>query len=381
MKPLENKKLNVLFILHLPPPIHGAAIANTYIKNSQLINSDHATDYVSLSTNTVLAQTGKGSIKKAFKFVGILAKVVKLIASKKYDLCYVSLTANGPAFYKDLIVVALLKLANKKILYHFHNKGVSMAKQNNLNDALYRFAFKNTQSILLSKYLYPDVAKYVDEAQIHYCPYGIPTSDPRLVNTMRKSSSVNQKISLLYLSNMMIEKGVYVLLEACVLLKKEEIPFICNFVGGWTDITPQEFDDYVRQNDLSGYVFAHGPKYGDEKLAFFNEADVFIFPTYYHYETFGLVNLEAMQHALPIISTSEGGIPDVIEDSLTGFLIPKNSPTQLAQKIKFFVNNPTAGTVMGNKGRERFKSLFTLNTFEKNISAIIGAAARKTVHV
>lgn len=41
-----------------------------------------------------------------------------------------------------------------------------------------------------------------------------------------------------------------------------------------------------------------------------------------------------MQHSLPIISTKEGGIPDVVEDEKTGFLIEKNSSEQLAEKLE-----------------------------------------------
>jgi len=367
----QKKKLNVLFILHLPPPVHGAAIANTYIKNSNIINTDYHTDYISLATNTVLAETGKGSFKKIFKFFSIVWQVVSMLNVKKYDLCYLSLTANGPAFYKDLIIVALLKLARKKIIYHFHNKGVALAKQTMLNDSLYRFAFKNTKLILLSKYLYGDVAKFVSEKQIYYCPYGIPTSVLTGHTAKKFNSSV---IKLLYLSNMMIEKGVYVLLEACVMLKNRNISFTCDFVGGWTDINPTEFNEYVIANGLTDQVFAHGPKYGEEKLAFFDKADVFIFPTYYHYETFGLVNLEAMQHALPIISTTEGGIPDVISDGETGFLIPKKDSMALAEKIAYLANNPEQATQMGKLGKAKFEKYFTINTFEKNISEIIHKA-------
>ncbi|AZI25213.1 MULTISPECIES: glycosyltransferase family 4 protein [Pedobacter] len=376
----ESKKLNVLFILHLPPPIHGASIANTYIKESKIINSEHNTDYISLATNTVLSQTGKGSIRKAFKFLSILGKILKLISTKNYDLCYLSLTASGPAFYKDLIVVALLKLANKKILYHFHNKGVALAKQNKVNDALYRFAFKGTKSILLSKYLYSDIQRFVKETDVFYCPYGIPVSTVCTQKKPKEKSSINA-ISLLYLSNMMIEKGVYDLLHACVLLKNRNIPFVCNFVGGWTDITPEEFDKFVEENDLSMQVFAHGPKYATEKLNFFNHADVFIFPTFYHYETFGLVNLEAMQHSLPIISTHEGGIPDVISDGNTGFLVPKNTPEAIAEKIVFFAEHPEHAEAMGLKGKLRFEEYFTIDKFEQNISQVIGFAAKQSFQI
>ena len=368
----DKKKYKVLFVLHLPPPVHGAAIANSYIKNSNLINSDHETDYVSLATNTVLDQTGKGSFKKLITFAAILKNIARLLRSKKYDLCYVSLTASGPAFYKDAIVVALLKLFNQKIIYHFHNKGVSFTRQNAVNEALYKFVFKNTKVILLSKYLYPDIAKYVSEDDVYYCPYGIPAST--IVRDSVGFKETDNHLSLLYLSNMMIEKGVFVLLEACSILKSQNVKFRCNFVGGWTDITPAEFERYLVDHDLQDVVVAHGPKYAEEKLAFFDNSDVFIFPTFYHYETFGLVNLEAMQHSIPIISTKEGGIPDVVVDGETGFLVNKQNPTELAERISYFASHPMEAIIMGEKGKKRFDEQFTMEKFEKNISEIITKA-------
>lgn len=379
MEVVANKKKEVLFILHLPPPVHGAAVVNNYIKTSRLINENYNTDYVSLATNTVLAETGKGSLKKFFKFISILWKVFRKLISKKYDLCYMTLTASGPAFYKDIIVVALLKLFGQRIIYHFHNKGVAAAKDKGINNSLYRFAFNNTKSLLLSKYLYPDIKDFVKEENVYYCPCGVPESNAAEL-IYSKSIRAGRKLSILYLSNMMIEKGVYVLLEACAILKKRNLPFTCNFVGGWTDITPDEFNNYVEEHHLQNSVFAHGPKYGDDKVKFFQNADVFVFPTYYHYEAFPLVNLEAMQYSLPVISTTEAGIPDEIIDGETGFLIPRKDALMLADKLQFFIGSPEAGVYMGELGRQRFKSKFTLNHFEENISKIVSKAITEPIH-
>jgi glycosyltransferase involved in cell wall biosynthesis len=56
---------------------------------------------------------------------------------------------------------------------------------------------------------------------------------------------------------------------------------------------------------------------------FFEKSHIFVFPTFYYYECFPLVLLEAMQHALPVISTDEGGIPDIAETGITGYIVAK----------------------------------------------------------
>jgi glycosyltransferase involved in cell wall biosynthesis len=122
-------------------------------------------------------------------------------------------------------------------------------------------------------------------------------------------------------------------------------------------------------------IFAHGPKFGNEKIAFLKKADIFVFPSYFHNETFGLVNLEAMQYSLPIVSTFEGGIPDVVEDGITGYLVPQLDSVMLADKLECLIKKPELRTKMGIAGKERFKSLFTYEHFQENIKNILGSAA------
>ena len=370
----ESFKLRVLFIMHLPPPVHGAAMAGNYIKTSRLINDEFKTIYINLATNKKLSESGKGSIKKLLTFFSLVKNVVATLRKSKFDICHVSLTASGLGFYKDLIIVSILKIFGNKIVYHFHNKGVKEASNNWINRLLYRFVFRNTKSILLSLQLYPDIEMYVKSSDVFYCPYGIPPVSSHL-NVKEYSSENLKKCKFLYLSNMMIEKGVYVLLDAVKELKNRQLFFECHYVGAWSDVTEEAFKKKVYENGLKELVFAHGPKYGSEKEFFFNEADIFLFPTFYHYETFGIVNLEAMQYSLPIVSTPEGGIPDVVVDGETGFLVPQNNSKELADKLELLIKQPELRLKMGIAGKERFENLFTLNKFERRLIEIIKEAA------
>lgn len=368
-------KPKVLFILHLPPPLHGASTVNNYIRNSAIINKEFETEYINLATNKKLNESGQGSTKKVFTFIFLITKIIRLLSLKNYDLCYVSLTASGPAFYKDLVIVTILKLFKRKIIYHFHNKGVALSSANKVNNYLYKYAFKNTFSILLSRYLYSDIEKYVKKDNVFFCPCGIPTAGI-VQDEERRIENTSTTCRLLFLSNMLIEKGVFVLLDACKQLKEKKYKFKCNFVGGWADITPQEFDNYVLKNDLCDIVFAHGPKYDQEKLSFYARSDIFIFPTYN--ETFGIVNLEAMQHGLAIVSTPEGGIPDVVIDGETGFIVPQKNADALTNKLEILIQQPELRIKMGEAGKRRFQNLFTIEKFEIRVSDIIkNSIARK----
>ena len=96
-------------------------------------------------------------------------------------------------------------------------------------------------------------------------------------------------------------------------------------------------------------------------------ADVFVFPTYYHNECFPLVLLEAMQHALPCISTDEGAIPDIIDDGETGFVVKKRNPQQLAARIIELANDRKKAVDMGMKGYQKYKQNYTLEAFEQRL--------------
>ena len=72
-----------------------------------------------------------------------------------------------------------------------------------------------------------------------------------------------------------------------------------------------------------------------------------------------------MEHGLPCISTTEGGIPGIIDDGKTGFLVPKHDVAVLADKILLLLSNPDLRCKMGKAGREKFEKEFTLEVFEK----------------
>jgi glycosyltransferase involved in cell wall biosynthesis len=367
-------KASILFIMHFPPPVNGgASVMGNAIKQSSLINETFNTDYINPTTSFSLDDIGKNAFRKILTTLKILAKVIKSLYSNKYDLCYMVLPANGYGFYKGVAIILALKVFKKKIIYHFHNKGIACAGNKKSTNYLYQFVFNNTQSIILSPLLYSDISAYVKPKDVYVCPNGIPEIDTGL--SVKPSAEKDTNIcSLLFLSNMMMEKGVFVLLEACAILQKRNIPFTCHFVGDWIDISPKQFAEFVSKNNLSKIVFAYGPKYGHDKSSFLINADIFVFPTYFHNETFGLVNLEAMQYGLPIVSTYEGGIPDVIANGISGLLVAQKDIDALADKIELLITKPELRVQMGQEGKKRYHEFFTLEKFERNLVDILKSA-------
>ncbi len=170
----------------------------------------------------------------------------------------------------------------------------------------------------------------------------------------------------------MIEsKGVYILLEALKHLKEQSILFKAVFVGGEGDINTSSFNSRISELGLLGEVEYLGKKYGKEKATIFAEADIFVFPTFYEKECFPLVLLEAMQYALPIVTTPEGGIKSIVEEHENGYLVEQKSSVQLSEKIANLISNPHTIQIMGSKGRAKFLEEFTLDCFENRLFQIL----------
>lgn len=101
----------------------------------------------------------------------------------------------------------------------------------------------------------------------------------------------------------------------------------------------------------SGQVILAG--YQENLFEFFAGLDVFIMPS--RAEGLGSAALMAMAHALPVIATHVGGLPEVVEDGKTGWLVAPESPKSLAQAISAAAANPTKLKEFGNNARLRSK--------------------------
>lgn len=355
----------ILFILHVPPPVHGSSVMGKFIVTSDIVNSEFKTNHINLGTSSKIDEIGKGSFRKIVLYCQILIAVVNQLLFNKPDIVYLAITAKGVAFYKDFIVVLLTKIFRIKLVLHFHNKGVCLNQNKIIDNILYRILFNNTKVILLSQFLLYDIKKYVISKNVYYCPNGIPK-----MNSIIKSKSNNNKITnILFLSNLIESKGVFILLEACSMLKKRGVEFNCTFVGGEGDINKNDFQEKLKCLNLKDLVSYEGKKYGDEKEKYFLNADIFVLPTLN--DTFGLVILEAMQYSLPVIATIEGGIPDIVLDNQTGYLVEKNNALSLADKLELLIGDANLRLKMGRKGFQIFEKKFTIESFEKNFVGIL----------
>ena len=84
-----------------------------------------------------------------------------------------------------------------------------------------------------------------------------------------------------------------------------------------------------------------------------------------------MVILEAMAAALPVVSTREGGIPDEVEEGVSGLLCEKANPKALADAIACLLSDPSLRERMGLAGRERYQRYYTATCFERRMLEIL----------
>jgi len=125
----------------------------------------------------------------------------------------------------------------------------------------------------------------------------------------------------------------------------------------------------ARESGVHRHVhFLSGLSYG-ELSACYAACEIFALPS--RGEGFGFVYLEAMAHGKPVIGGAHGGAPEVIQDGVTGYVVPHGDPVHLATSIDTLLSNPELARQMGARGRERVHNEFRFNVFAKAFKKIL----------
>jgi glycosyltransferase involved in cell wall biosynthesis len=90
-------------------------------------------------------------------------------------------------------------------------------------------------------------------------------------------------------------------------------------------------------------------------------------------EPFGRVLIEAMASGRPVVATRGGGVPEIVRDGVTGYVVPPRDPDALAARIRTLAD-PDLRSRMGRRSRERAVALFGLPRYRERITAAVGQA-------
>jgi len=193
----------------------------------------------------------------------------------------------------------------------------------------------------------------------------------------------DKKQIIFHPARMGITKGCDITIEAFRLVK-EEFPDAFLVLSGSKNI----IDWGLSQNKDIAFLVSLIKHLGLEDSVYINSfqlekmpdmyniADVVVYPSSGE-EPFGLATLEAMSSAKPIIVTESGGMPEIIQNDLNGYVIPKRNHETLAERIVQLLSSRELRDRLGKTGRSLVESKYTKEIYAKRICDVYNEVISK----
>jgi spore coat protein SA len=177
-----------------------------------------------------------------------------------------------------------------------------------------------------------------------------------------KRGWTNRRIAL-YVGRLIPKKGVHHLVD-CLPDWSREVPHFLLVIVGSARYGDRRKTAYVRRLQRKARPwkrYVHFEPYVSHLQipAWYALADVVVVPSAQR-EAFGLVNAEAMAAGVPIVATRAGGIPEIVADGQTGYLVDSQHPKrELKDRVAALLTDDALRREMGERGRARVRELFT----------------------
>lgn len=356
-------KKKILFLFPLPPPLHGVSMINTSIFKSKKIKKEFSTFFINSSTTKNFKDIEKFKFSKLQIIIQICFSLIYQLKKFKPNLVYLNLSPHGLGFFKDCLLVVIIKVFKVKVVNHVHGKGINNEVKNNfLLRGFYRFIFNNMDLICLSKILRKDIKKVKDNSTM-----------TQIVNNFASKikkiglKSINKKTNFIFLSNLVPAKGIIIFLDAIKILQKKynRFDFNAKIIGGYSDNQSQKL--ILKKKLNLENTFFLGARFNEEKSFELSSSDIIVFPTRHKNEAFPIVLLEAMSAKLAIITSDEGGIPDILTNGVEGVILKNCSANDCALAMLKYLNNKKLIKKHANAGYKKFLQKFTFQKFEMNM--------------
>lgn len=362
-------KPRILFFMQLPPPVHGVSQINLLILGNPIIQERYSTNLLEIKFSTHYSDIRKISLAKFFRMFILIIKLTGKLIFYRPQVVYFSIMPIGKGFLRDIVFVLILRIFRKKIIYHLHNRGIAQYAKKKLNKVIYRLVFNNSTIVHLSEKLAAEELEplELENTQIFIVPNTAIDYFPE-----HKTRKNNEPLKLLFLSNLMPEKGVFQLIN-CLNKILDTIPeFELHLIGAPT----HNFENYYRNlletmPELRNKIIYHGPLYGSEKCKLLACSDIFVFPSVFSEECMPLVILEAMQFELPVVANNIGSLDTIVIHGENGSLSDPANFDEFGRNLIELLNNKEKRIAMGTNGRLRYLRYFNTETFQIKIEQVI----------
>jgi glycosyltransferase involved in cell wall biosynthesis len=255
----------------------------------------------------------EGSLLKRMKraFIAFL-QIISMASTGRIALLHCHVAMNG-SFWRKLLLARSAQLFGVPVLFHLHS-GRTRFFYNSLPRFMKCLFSKqltdSTAVLVLSESWRLFVLEVAPNARVILLPNYVEM--PLHV----KPRIFGDKINVLFLGLIGENKGIYDLLSAFSAAIKN-VPQLFLYIGGNGDIEKAKI--YASKHGLDAHVKFLGWVSGNDKKELMNCTDIFVLPSYN--EGLSVSVLEAMSWGIPVITTPVGGMPELIDDQVNGFMI------------------------------------------------------------
>jgi glycosyltransferase involved in cell wall biosynthesis len=209
----------------------------------------------------------------------------------------------------------------------------------------------------------------IDPARVQVVPNGIDTAHQDLADPLDLRQMLDlrpQDFIAMTTASLIHRKGVDLLIQAIARLRRRrELPVHLVIAGDGPE--RESLEELARSLDLEHCVHFLGSR---DDVARLLRGGVDVFVSGAREEVFGLVLAEANLASLAVIAPEVGGIPCVIDDHVSGFLVPPESSVSISEAIACLYDHPEMKDRLGRAGRSRVLSKFNIEAYVEHFEAI-----------
>lgn len=330
-----------------------------------------------------VSKSGTFSFTRALDTLCVIGLVwCNLLHCKIY---YATMSTSSMGFIRDYLTVGFAKLLGRRTVLHLHGGGFEEFYVNSKpwQQRFIRSNLKRIDTIVvlgeLLKAQFNCAGKFV-HSKLAVVPNGLTLgiNEPCAED---KNLGDQKSVELLYLSSLMPSKGFLDVLEAMQLLEKEQpgryhLNLCGSFVDAKTESVLEVYDlktlhAYIKSHNLSNCVTYHGQVLGVAKEKQFMRANVFLLPTSYAWEGQPLSIIEAMAFSTPVISCHHKGIPELVEEGVSGFLVEPKNPKAIAANVVQMTADVQLYERMSVSARVHYETNFRREVHLKRLITVI----------
>ena len=361
-----SKSRQLVIVGQTPPPHNGQAKMICQMMCG--LRDDFDLQHIRMAYSDSVATAGKFGMSKLLHLVHLIWATRRVLKSRPGSvLYYPPASPNLMPVLRDILYLLAVRPLAGKTVFHFHSGGVSsFVSRRKWLLPLARIAYGGADVAIELGQSCPRDGSFFRADRSVVIPNGV---DVPAVQKPRGSRP--DVLRILSVGIHTEEKGMFTLLETARELITQGVEFKIRTAGLW--YTRQErarFEVLSRQWNLDDKVETCGRKTGDELWALYEWADVFFFPTFYPWETFGIVQLEAMAFCLPVVASDWAGPRDVVLDGATGILCPARDAGAFAEALRRLAQDNALRQSMGSAGRRRYEGSFTEEAFIRNVKQV-----------